>query len=335
MKSALRLLALMAPSLVCSPAWSQAKEPVGCAPQPAMKAVVNVRETGAKGDGQTNDTAAIQRAIDATAGTGGTVLVPAGIYMVDAVHQRLQLKSRMNLKLAQGATLKVLPNAAQSYALLTLSGVSDIHISGGTLEGDRELHQAKTGEWGMGISLINGAHTISISNVTARKMWGDGFFIEGARRVALCSVVADANRRQGLSIIDAQNVLVTDSVFSNTRGTRPSAGIDLEPYKPEHAITDVRILRSKFVDNLGPGILISGSKEAHNISNVEITGNHFRNLPPVKIKYAPAVLDSMICKNRYTVRREEAGGDLSTVGSAPREVTLQAACGDPGLRTRQ
>ena len=43
--------------------------------------VYNVRDFGAKGDGQTDDTAAFQRALDAAGKAGGgTVKVPRGIY---------------------------------------------------------------------------------------------------------------------------------------------------------------------------------------------------------------------------------------------------------------
>ncbi len=56
-----------------------------CAEAPASSLVVNVKQKGAMGDGQTDDTAAIQAAIDEIAGTGGTVLVPKGTYMVDPV----------------------------------------------------------------------------------------------------------------------------------------------------------------------------------------------------------------------------------------------------------
>jgi hypothetical protein len=42
---------------------------------------VNVKDKGAKGDRTTDDTAAIQAAIDKAGGTGGTVLVPKGTYM--------------------------------------------------------------------------------------------------------------------------------------------------------------------------------------------------------------------------------------------------------------
>jgi len=44
-------------------------------------AVINVKDQGAKGDGKTNDYAAIQRAIAALHGQkGGTQFFPAGIY---------------------------------------------------------------------------------------------------------------------------------------------------------------------------------------------------------------------------------------------------------------
>lgn len=50
---------------------------------PVMADVVSVKDFGARGDGATNDTAAIQAALDAVAARGGgTVQVPAGTYVV-------------------------------------------------------------------------------------------------------------------------------------------------------------------------------------------------------------------------------------------------------------
>ena len=43
--------------------------------------VFNVRKFGAKGDGKTPDTAAIQTALDAAGEVNGTVWFPAGIYL--------------------------------------------------------------------------------------------------------------------------------------------------------------------------------------------------------------------------------------------------------------
>src|SRR4051812_44234617 len=62
----------------------------------------NVRSFGAKGDGVTIDTAAINQAIDAAAAAGGgTVVFPAGSYLSYSIH----LKSHVTLHLDSGSTL--------------------------------------------------------------------------------------------------------------------------------------------------------------------------------------------------------------------------------------
>jgi len=54
----------------------------GCNTAPTSSLVVNVKDKGAKGDGISNDTAEIQKEINEVTGTGGTVFVPDGVYMV-------------------------------------------------------------------------------------------------------------------------------------------------------------------------------------------------------------------------------------------------------------
>jgi hypothetical protein len=63
----------------------------------------NIRDFGAKGDGVTLDTAALQAAIDAcTKDRGGTVLVPAGVFVIGTV----EIKSNVTLRIAaQGKLL--------------------------------------------------------------------------------------------------------------------------------------------------------------------------------------------------------------------------------------
>lgn len=63
---------------------------------------VNVRNYGAKGDGITNDTGAIQRANDAVANTGGTVHFPAGTYSAMGIKQ----DSNVHFLGGAGATLR-------------------------------------------------------------------------------------------------------------------------------------------------------------------------------------------------------------------------------------
>ena len=71
-------------------------------------AEVDVRAFGAVGDGVVKDTAALQRAIDACATTGGRVLVPSGTYLTGSIW----LKDGVELHLQKGATILGSPDLA-------------------------------------------------------------------------------------------------------------------------------------------------------------------------------------------------------------------------------
>jgi hypothetical protein len=47
---------------------------------------VDARQAGAKGNGKTNDTASLQRALDEAAGKSGAVFIPPGVYMTGELH---------------------------------------------------------------------------------------------------------------------------------------------------------------------------------------------------------------------------------------------------------
>jgi len=297
----------------------------GCNAAPTSSLVVNVRDQGAKGDGKTNVTPQIQKAIDEVAGTGGTVYVPDGVYMVTADGAAsLQLKSKMTLKLADRAVLKAIPNGAKHYSVLRIAEASDVIITGGTLMGDRAEHQSKAGEWGMGIRIGPGVQRVTIAGVAAKKMWGDGFYVQGATDVAFCSVVATRNRRQGLSIIEANRLLVTNSVFQQTRGTRPSAGIDIEPNRPEQKILNVRIEHSRFINNAGGGIMIAGKRGY--TANIEIERNVFEEARPILIENAPHVRSTAICENRHIGQLATPQGGLNAFAETVEVVSLQTDC---------
>ena len=80
-------------------------------------ATYSVRDFGAKGDGATKDTAAVQKALDACAKSGGgRVTVPSGTYLIGSVY----LGDRTELNLEKGATLLGSPdlddyNAPDAY----------------------------------------------------------------------------------------------------------------------------------------------------------------------------------------------------------------------------
>jgi polygalacturonase len=72
----------------------------------------NVRDFGAAGDGKTLDSPAINQAIEAAAKAGGgTVLVPAGIYLSGSIH----LQSDIHLLIDAGATILGAPQNLNAY----------------------------------------------------------------------------------------------------------------------------------------------------------------------------------------------------------------------------
>ncbi len=66
------------------PARAAASVPVGAGVFPDASGVINVKQVPyrAKGDGRTDDTAAIQKAIDDWQGSGRTILLPEGTYLI-------------------------------------------------------------------------------------------------------------------------------------------------------------------------------------------------------------------------------------------------------------
>jgi hypothetical protein len=101
--------------------------------------VLNVKDFGAVGDGTTLETRAIQAAIQATgAQGGGTVVVPAGVYLSGP----LQLLNQINLRLERGATLRMLPlekypgGTAAPANFISGSNLHDVAVSGpGKIDG--------------------------------------------------------------------------------------------------------------------------------------------------------------------------------------------------------
>lgn len=246
------------------------------------KVSINVRDFGAKGDGAADDTAAINSAIShASAMGGGDVFIPDGTYMIEAVNSHIIMKNHVQLKLARGATLHAITNAATSYSIILARDVINTGIYGGSIRGDRSTHNGRTGEWGMGISL-QGVKNINLIGINISDCWGDGIYISDdgnpenpSRGVYVDSVVSDNNRRQGLSAINWIGGTIINSTFKNTNGTPPAAGVDLEPDPPGiQQVVGITVKNNVFNNNQGEGIVFAPFKvERNTISNNTFSGN--------------------------------------------------------------
>lgn len=235
--------------------------------------VISVKDYGAKGDGIHDDTTAINNAISALPATGGTVYIPPGIYQIDA-SRHVNLRSNMLLKLDPLAVLRAKTNNLSRAYVVLASNKSNVEISGGQILGDRKTHifdSNSTDEWGHGIQIL-GCKAVTIRDLRVADCTGDGVEVGGGSYdVVIDNIVSTNNRRQGLSITQAQKVRVYDSEFSFTNGTSPECGIDIEPDLPAYA-KDIVIANCDIHDNAKYGINVYKQAQL-----VEITGGKIHN----------------------------------------------------------
>ena len=92
--------------------------------------VYNIRDFGAKGDGKTLDTAALQSAIDAcNKDQGGTVLVPAGVFVIGTV----ELKSNVTVHIAAQGKLLGSADGKQYHAADAIPLTGDATLRDGNV----------------------------------------------------------------------------------------------------------------------------------------------------------------------------------------------------------
>ena len=195
--------------------------------------VYNIRDYGAKGDGVSLETAAIDKAIDAAAAAGGgTVFFPAGNYLSYTIH----LKSNVSLYLDQGAVLigadgkegagydAPEPNTAydayQDFghnhwknSLIWGEGLHDISILGqGTIWGRGLIRNAgaKTPA-GMGNKAIalKWCRNVTIQDVSILHGGHFGILATGVDNLSIRNLKIDTDR-DGMDIDCCKNVRVSD-----------------------------------------------------------------------------------------------------------------------------
>lgn len=243
---------------------------------------INVRSYGATPNDSSDDTAEIQKAIDATP-YNGTVWVPAGKYLVNGVATTstsgpfLKLKSNMRFMMDPAAVLQIIPNSSIRYYGLSTNGADNIEISGGTIVGERYQHTYTAGsthEWGMCIGVKEGSSNVKIHDITVKDCTGDGIVTGGqSHGILIERVVSTNNRRQGLSLTNSYDVIVRNSEFSYTNGTSPEAGIDIEPDLPREA-RNILIENNKIHHNAKVGVLPYIQSYDLQILNNEISYNN-------------------------------------------------------------
>lgn len=270
-------------------------------------AAVNVKDFGAKGDGTTNDTAAIQAAINAS----NSIYVPSGTYICSP--DTLTLKSNLDI-FGDGFNSKIELN--DIGVLLTGTLVSNLTIQNIHLTLDSSVNTSVSGESTTSLKLINSLN-IHLLNCFISNNIGDQVLFQGCRGVVVTNntffggKVGFGSDEGGLagrnyysqSGADLQFYGSTDS-FSSTGETGKSVisnnicvsnkdiGIAVDQLGGDKNIiisnnlvsvfdSDFKLIQSAATINRRHGILVGYNGDAGkgyiNGGSIIVTGNHISN----------------------------------------------------------
>ena len=267
---------------------------------------MNVKQFGAKGDGTTDDSLSVQTALN----YNKNIIIKDGTYMIDA-EDGVSPVDNSNIKIVN-ATLKAITNNLTNYKVLYINGVNNVSVEGGTIQGERNTHTGETGQWGHCIH-IKDSSNILIKNIILKDAWGDGLYINGGTNITSQNIICDNNRRQGISIIKANNYHSINDEVKNTNGTAPESGIDIEPNTTTDLIKNITIDNLYSHDNNGNGIDIALS-ELGSSSSTNIIINNPRIVNCTKAisgGYPSGIKGEIIINNLYAYNLKSYGIQLN------------------------
>ena len=193
-------------------------------PAIAVNGRITVLDFGARGDGKTDNTDVLQKAIDACAAKSATLVFPKGSYYT----RPLFLRSNLTLQLDEGAVIlgsphkseydKVFPNATsiETSALIYGKNVHDVKISGkGKIDGQGGSASFQLGNDGKGrpkLVFFVGCRNITLENIelTNSAFWTCHFLVCDSVKVKGIKIYSHSNWNNDGLDIDARNVEISD-----------------------------------------------------------------------------------------------------------------------------
>ena len=196
----------------------------------------------------------------------------------------LKMPSNIEFVLEPGVELVAKRGAFRGIRdyLLELSSVTNVIVRGG--EGsalrmwkcDYQKPPYEPGEWRHALTLRKGCRNILVENLRMLQSGGDGIGVSGTD-ITIRNCVCDGNHRQGMSVFDVENLLVENCVFSNTSGTAPQAGVDLEPDHGYQKLKNIVFRNCVSYGNAGAGFLTCLIQLTGDSAPVDITFENCRS----------------------------------------------------------
>jgi hypothetical protein len=202
-----------------------------------------------------DDTNVLQTALNYTATNGETLEIPTGSYNINP----LSFPNNAEVFVDSGVTMTANPGYGANTTML------NIHSSNVTITGAGAtvsiFHMRKkeytSGEERHCLDIEN-ASNVTISGISCNDSGGDGVYLRTSTNVTIEDSIFDDNRRQGSSITGQVNhIYYLRDHFTNTNGTAPQSGLDIEPNAPGDFLLDVNIQDCYTDDNAGDGLMVS------------------------------------------------------------------------------
>ncbi len=100
---------------------------------------------------------------------------------------------------------------------------------------------------------------LTVMGLTFQESGGDGLCLGGGgmSNLYIKDVTSDRNFRQGMTLDGAQGAVIENTVFSNTHGTNPQSGVDMEPDLAGDTLVNITFRNCTAFNNSGKGFEIS------------------------------------------------------------------------------
>jgi len=216
--------------------------------------LTKVLPEGFKVDGSVDYTSYIQKGID----ENKNVIMPNFPILIN--EKGIYPKSNSTIHFNKKSVIIMKPNSLENYAIIMISNVHNVILESPVIIGERNQHKGSKGEWGMGIQ-ITASKNIRINSPKISNCWGDGIYIGGdeantCENIKILNTKIDSCRRNGISITDGKNIQIISPLISNTQGTSPMSGIDIEPNNKDATIENITISNPTTLNNKQAGIAI-------------------------------------------------------------------------------
>ena len=222
---------------------------------------INVNTFGAKGDGVTDDTAAIQAAINSLTSGGTLIFSPDLTYVV----RKLSAKSNITMNL-NGSTLKQKSTVPIYTNVLDIGEnglIKNFKIMNGKIDGNKSNQTVEFYRYGIYTLECDG---VIIEDLDIFDFTGEGIFVGYtgyySKNVYINRVFLHGHLRNDLAITNAENVYITDLFVDSM--AYDSASVDLELQHATDKIINVHFKnlfvksttqQAKIVKNGFPGVL--------------------------------------------------------------------------------